>query len=209
MRTPFLSRLSIVCIITLLLLSANCKSADEEAPNADLSFEEQAFQALLFNLGVLGPQGLSWNAAATIEQCGGTSIETLSSCETTLSAGQDALREAFPRNINITLFVTGTNISGRMVLVAPQFNSAYYAYDFNVSGTYQPGAEYQTNIISLNQTGITTGLGEASGYNLTLTEFRAEERPSGLKGQFSVNMTSSFLGGVGILNYSFDSEKVL
>ncbi len=209
MRTPFLSRFFIVCIITLLLLSANCKSADEEAPNADLSFEEQAFHALLFNLGVLGPQGISWNAAATIEQCGGTTVETLSSCETTLSSGQESLREPFPRNVNISMLVTGTALSGRIVLVAPQFNSAYYAYDINVTGTYQPGAEYQTNIITLNQVSTTAGLGEASGYNLTLTEFRAEERPTGLKGEFSVNITSSFLPGVGILNYSFDSEKVL
>jgi hypothetical protein len=196
-------------VFALTLPVVNCKSQDEETSQANQDPEEQVLLAYLFSAGLLGPEGIFWNGAATIEQCSGDTIETLAACPLLISRGEDVLSQTVKNNLNLTLAVSSTGITGRVYLVTPHYNTGVFPYEFQVAGIYRPGAEYQTNIIRLNQTGETPLIGTVAGYNVSLADFRAEERPAGLKGQFTVHLTSSVITGTGVLIYNFDSEKVL
>lgn len=202
-------------LITLPLLFAlgltftNCKSGAEETPQSKQDFEDQVLQAFLFSSGLLGPQGIYWNGAATIEQCSGNTTDTLVACPLLINKGEEILSTTLNDNLNFALAVSSTGITGRLYLVTPHYNSGFFPYELQVGGTYTPGTEYQTNIISLGQTGETPLIGTQTGFNMTLRDFRAEERPSGIKGQFTVELSSGTINGTGTLIYNFDSEQVL
>ena len=201
--------LTLPLIFALTLQLTNCKSGDEETAPADQDPEEQVLLAYLFSAGLLGPNGIFWNGAATIEQCAGNTIETLAACPLLINKGEEVLANTLNDNMNITLAVSSTGITGRMYIVSPHYNSGFFPYELQLGGTYTAGAEYQTNVINLGQTGETPLIGTLSGFNVSVSNFRAEERPSGLKGQFTLNLSSSIINGTGTLIYNFDSEQVL
>ena len=196
-------------LFALILPLANCKSGAEETPQADTDPEEQIILAYLFGTGLLGPNGIFWNGAATIEQCGGNTVDSLAACPILISKGEEVLAKTLNDNLNLTLGINSSGVTGRMYLVAPHHNTGYFPYELQVAGNYRAGAEYQTNIITLGQTGETPLIGTANGFNLQLVEFRAEERPNGMKGQFTVLLSSGLVTGATTLIYNFDSEQVL
>lgn len=187
----------------------NCTAGDETTPQQDQEFEDQVLQAFLFTSGILGPNGIVWNGAASIEQCSGNTTDTLVACPLLISKGEEVLANTLNNNLNFSLGINSTGVAGRLYIVSPHYNSGFFPYELQVAGSYQPGAEYQTNIISLAQTGETPLVGTQSGFGLRLTNFIAEERPNGIKGQLTVEITSGITTGTGTLIYNFDSEQVL
>lgn len=201
--------LTLPLLFALTLQLTNCKSGDEETAQADQDIEDQVLQAFLFSSGLLGPNGIIWNGAATIEECAGNTTETLLACPLLISKGEEVLADTLNNNLNFSLGVSSTGVTGRLYIVSPHYNGAFFPYELQVSGTYLAGAEYQTNIISLSQTGETPLVGTLNGFTLRLRDFRAEERPNGVKGRFTVEITSGATTGTGTLIYNFDSEQVL
>ncbi|MEQ9364556.1 MAG: hypothetical protein RIF32_09945 [Leptospirales bacterium] len=196
-------------LFALTLQLTNCTAGDETTPQQDQDFDEQVLHAFLFSSGLLGPNGIVWNGAATIEECSGNTTDTLLACPLLINKGEEVLANTLNNNLNFSLGVSSTGVTGRLYLVSPHYNSGFFPYELQVAGSYQPGAGYQTNIVSLAQTGETPLIGTLSGFGLRLTSFRAEERPTGIKGQLTVEITSGITTGTGTLIYNFDSEQVL
>lgn len=194
-----------VFLLAAVLAFVQCGPQAEESTE-DLSLEEQAAQALFFQLGLIDLGGIFWEGPAVINSCSGTTLEAGVYCGTIIAQGQEIQQDTVEKNFR--LFYTsqaGASVTTKNYLVMPHFNGYPFGYEVLMSGSLSSTTNDSDFQLDLTQNAVS--INPNTGYDILVSKFRVEKAADELKGSFQVVLSTSSINGDAVLQYNLTAKR--